>query len=411
MKRITALLVMISLLLACAAGAAESVMDYDDAVRQMMESFNRKEYQDAAEVYDAICEAWPNPLDRSADLDNFGQYIKGFLAMEKHEYNEASNIFRSLGGFTPEDDRYSAARLQLYCEGQLFTMHGLYEEALDRFTACDGILDSARMIGILTGDRQQTLYGFSASCGSTDAKLTWVNVGADADGYYVNYFPKGVESYAKTILADGQGAMLTGLIPRTAYTVYVTPVKGSSPSGLSMEAEFATVSPQRPDGIRTEETTLYVYSKAARDTYIRKMSQNDETVFLKAVIDIKRRQMMVDNGNVQALEDTLPLPVGDLAFSSKGYIFVGQWYAKKQPGEMIRVVLRSENGEAANLIYYKDVPLSFKAGYFSTGFYLDDLLDELYVNQNGWPVDTDLIVELYIGEMQIGLESFHLTVE
>ena len=87
------------------------------------------------------------------------------------------------------------------------------------------------------------------------------------------------------------------------------------------------------------------------------------------------------------------------------------WKKQSKASETMRVVCRAEKGEDSNLVYFMDVPATYKATFGSTRFYLDDLLDEIYSNQHGWPYDTELIFELYDGETQIYSTYYHITTE
>ncbi len=385
------------------------MLDYNEAVQQMMDLFDQRDYQGVIEIYDEICREWPDPLERQGSIDNYAQYARARLAVEQHDYNSAILILSTLGNFPSADEPLNAARLQIYCEAQRFLTFHLYEEALKKFMACNGILDSARMVELLSSEEQETIYNFSAVCGSNSATLSWVDLEPDTDSYFITYMPKDVESGAKTEQSSNQLLVLTDLIPRTTYSAYLIPVKNGIASGLSAAIEFSTGTPQKSTGAKVKEFALFAYDRKSKEEYLRPFKEKSENIYLKAVIDKKKRSILKDS--VWEVEEELALPISDMAFADTGYIVYFSWSQKINPGETIRAVIRSENGENKNLVYATDVPVFYKAGIADAGFYLDELLDAMYANQKGWPYDTDLIIEFYSGDTLLCQESYHLVAE
>ena len=409
MKRAICRVMAIILLITCSLVHAESVDSYDQYLSEMLEAFSYRDYTRVVGLYEEICAKWPDPLDRSGGADSYAQYAEGRLAMEEHNYSAAIRKFGSLGPFPSADEPLNGIRLMTYCEGMQFLLHGLWDEALEQFLLCDGILDTPQLIEKLQQGKQDTIHKFSAfSCGSTTADLSWIDINADeTDNYYITYMPKGVERYEKTAQAAVQAVTLSDLIPGTTYVAYLMPVSGSIPTGQSVETEFTTAEPRRPDSvIRIQSAQLYGYSKVARQNYLSRLKrENDTEAFLKAIDNL------LEKGGVWVQADTIPLSISEIAFSETGYIFSCMWKKQSSASPTIRAVCRSEKGDNNNLVYFLDVPATYKATFGSTRFYMDDLLDEIYSNQHGWPYDTDLIFELYDGDTRIYMTSYHMIAE
>ena len=321
---------------------------------------------------------------------------QGDRAGAAEKIREAEDNFRLLAAVPFED----GAKVVSYCSARLLLLSGREKEAGEIFQELSGTLDSDKYYWQLVSSK------FTASAGTTAAELTWADTAADTDGYEITYMPRGVGSYARTEYTDKPGITLSGLLPRTTYVALLTPMKGTAPSGPSAETEFTTKAPQKISGIRMEEAELYAYSKTARERYLSKLTDKSVSVFLNAVTDTKKREMLIGNGSLWPVE-SIALPIGEMAFSESGFVFRCMWKQKERPGETVRVVFRTDYGENGSLAYYLDVPVSYTAGFVSMGFYLDDLLDEIYINQ-GWPSDTDLVVEYYSGETQIYLTGIHM---
>ena len=416
MKRLLSIVVLLSLL-AGSAAQASGYLDYGSYQNDFMEAVSHEKWQVAVNLYEEICELWPNAVDRKGDVDRYGLYADGRLAMDGHDYNKAIADFDSLGdGFPSAEDPLNSKSLKTYCQAQRFLEKGLNTQALAYFRMCANILDSAVMIRFLTEDRQETLFGFDATVMSaSQVYLSWVDMDDSTQTYSFTYMPKDVETAAKTVLTESADLVLNDLIPRTTYVAYLTPLKNGTVSGLSVQAEFSTSAAQRPRSLQILEPMLYAYSMEARNQYNNRMRTSEDR-FLSAFSYSNQVQQFIQMGSAQAVR-TIKVPFGSLdgSFNASGYIFqcvLSRNESSAQKDGTIRVVVRAAYAENPNLVYWMDVPFGFQnrdKNYSALTFYLDPLLDQVYNNQ-GWPDDTDLIFELYLGEELLFQDAYHLII-
>lgn len=422
MKRLLSLIVLVLLLMSTSA-LAGGYLDYGSYQSDMMDAFAHGKWQVVINLYEEICENWPNATDRKGDVDRYAIYASGRLAMDERNYNKAIADFDSLiSPFPSGEDVLNSVNLKLYCQAQRFLLKGLKNEALATFRMCENVLDSAAMIRFLSETRQETLFAFAGKAESSSrVRLSWVDMDDTTQSYSVTYMPKGRETASKTAMASQADLVLEDLIPLTTYTVYLTPLKNGQVSGLSVQAEFTTPSGQRPTTIRIQEPKLYAYSTAIRDQHNYRITSSSEDRFLSAFSYSKQVEYFLEMGYVQEAS-TIEVPFGSLegSYNTKGYIFqcvLARSDSLSQPEGMIRVVLRSIHGDNPNQVYWTDVPFTFEKEknkdklekFTALTFYLDPLLDQVYGEQ-GWPDDTDLIFELYYGEELLLQTTYHLLI-
>ena len=400
MKRWISLFVLLCLTVCSFAASATSVHSYDAYLSELMEAFDYGEYQDVVDLYEEICEYWPNAWDRGGDVDNYALYARGRLALEKHDYNEAISCFSVLYSFPSEEEQLNSDRLTIYCEAQRFLVYGLNEEAQIKFSQCGNILDSAAMIQMLNRGAELTIFSPAAEVrGGTRVRLTWVDTDEGTETYFITYMPKGVRSGQQTIASVNEYVMLEDLIPSTTYTAYISPVTGDSVSGLRAEMEFTTGNIGTNRSIIARENVLYEYNMEGRHQFNSRLS-SDSDAFLDAFSSASTLQYFIQL-EVAKVCDKITLPYGPIAAADHGYIYqlALQMNGNAAPVESVRVILRAASADNPNLVYWKDVPVAFeKTGYAFLTFYLDDILDMIYENQGCWPYDTDLIIELIAGE-------------
>ena len=163
------------------------------------------------------------------------------------------------------------------------------------------------------------------------------------------------------------------------------------------------------------EPMLYAYSMEARNQSNNRMRTSEDR-FLSAFSYSNQVQQFIQMGSAQAVR-TIKVPFGSLdgSFNASGYIFqcvLSRNESSAQKDGTIRVVVRAAYAENPNLVYWMDVPFGFQnrdKNYSALTFYLDPLLDQVYNNQ-GWPDDTDLIFELYLGEELLFQDAYHLII-
>ncbi len=430
MKQVFSLLVAVILLAGCMYAAAESFMPYDSLYERILEDFQ--------------LDNWRSIIDRGedselksqySDVGSYVLYAKGRLAIAEGNYSEAIACFEALpSGFPDGQDKPSAEDLRHYSIGLRYFTFGETASAMAELEQCKGILDASELLAIMKSQDKDTIISFSSASGSDYVQLYWKDTEYVANDFYiVCFWPKDVmlDSYKsiyrvpveKSPVDNTQTVRVDGLIPSTTYTAIITPYAQSDDSGenyhisgRSIINEFTTSRPARSQatGMALSGLELYAYLFSERERY-NSWSQDGVDQFLSAFRFKETRIKYVENGTFIEIANkgdlAVPFGIGGMATAEWGYIL--HISVKKtegnSSGDTIRVVIRTTNGTNDNLVYYMDATVEFeKTGQGDVNVYLDDLLEEVYQNQNSWPYDTDLFLEIYRGSVELGSGVYHL---
>ncbi len=405
------------------------VLDYQMYLDMFFEDFDDGFYDAAIETYDTILELWPNAWDRTGGVDDYAIYARGFALLKEGNYSEANKQFKTFtkaGNTTfPEDkDCPNAGQMVIYCDGQIYMLYGMNEEAKEAFGQILGVLDATLIYWhLVNGDYPDVLLKVQASdTKSTKIALSWIDTDDDptADHQYViNYSRKGVADSAESKLVIECAAELDNLIPETTYSISVTPMKNGSRSGLSkaIEVQTARASTNRYKYAVSEELVVYSYSCATRDKHNRDLRKTNRDMFFELFATPDQRTTMtgklwspIERGG------EMILPIASMDFAKIGYLIHGVLTRgsaadPRDNEKTVRIVLRTSDGENDNLVYVKDVKIRFnETNDAGIAAYLDDLLEQVYQNQGAWPAE-DCILDVYVDGLLLDRTSFQMVVE
>lgn len=398
---VCACLIAVMLLSCC---EAEYTYDYDSLYNQLRQEVELGYFLRAESIYKKIKEIWPEATDRRGDTDNLGQYAEAWVAMDNKAYNDACRLFGSLpSDFGSEyDGLISADLMKLYCEAQRYLIYGRTKEAMASFLKCSGILDSSQMVGILSKGQELLLIGPEEMLiDSNSISVMWEDMASDTDTYAVTCMPKGTESRTKSLQVTDNYALITDLIPETEYTVYITPYKGGIVNGKSISANYKTERAKAgSQTVQADKLELYKYD--VNDKKLMNAIQNDSEYFLASYfMNHLSKYTCIKEG------ETMLMPYSLLEVGKDGYILRCNFRKMAQSVESveIKIVLRTGNG--CSYDYDKTVKFDDGTGYGGFCIYLDDMLDEIFTDNDGWPTG-NMFIDVYADNFQIKRMQYKL---
>lgn len=414
-KLLIMLLAILLLIHVCSAEIMDSYNDYSDS---MYTELMFGDYSAALEYYYQICEKWPSATARKGDIDLYGLYCEGQVALANRKYTQAISKLSVLPSDFPSnfDNMESAGVLVLYCKGQRYLEYDMVEEAKVYFEQCGGILDSALILNRLnenqdtiTESQETTIQKIKIVPGSEKAQITWIDLASEmSDMYYVTYYPEKMASKAVSVQCQVCEAVISDLIPSTDYTVFITPYKDGKISGTSSSAAtFATESTVgQKSVVRLNDVALYSYDKQRRDKL--NMGSSRDTFFNKVIAadkSISHYYEILDNGA------KVKLSASGMHMNENGYALRCKFqYLTKQHSDLeVMIVLRpagvpSEENEKILVptgVYSEKIQAQSNMDIGSFYVYLDDMMEDIYETNNGvWPIGP-MLIEIYINGVML----------
>lgn len=381
---------------------AELIHDYEAYYSQMLLSVQYGDFREVTATYESICSIWPNATDRKGDTDNLAVYAYARVAMEEKAYNDACRLFAALPAeFGSEYSQINADLLMKYCQAQRFLVYGYTDEALAKFMQCNGTLDSSQMISRLLDGQEEMLIGLRAILIESNAiTMRWTDMASDNDEYVITCMPKGSESRTKTLQCQSTMANIDGLIPETCYTVYVTPYKKGVVNGKTISAEYTTIAGNEGNRfVRKDKLEVYSYdvrTKMAVNSVI-----GTEDYFLKRFLNsTSGTSILLEEGK------SMYMPFSDMSIAETGFILrCTLRCASNVKSTNVKIVLRPANGGSYD--YDRTVDIEGITGIGGFCIYLDEILQDVYTDNNGWPYGI-MFIDVYADNAHIARTQYKM---